>query len=82
MFSHMTKHTIGHILRDQYNVYFKKLTKEYPQLNQVDSEVKALERKIMYLDLHVKKNKKDYPSLRSLSRLKVKLWNLKRRLNE
>ena len=72
-----TSSTIGHILRDSYHLKIKKLTRYFPELNQVKEEKEALSMKLRRLELHLRNNKKDYPSKRSYDRLKVKYFNLK-----
>ena len=68
--------TIGHILRDEYKLKVKKLTRVFPQLNQKKSEAAALNLKIKYMALHLQNNKKDYVTSRRLESLKSKAFHL------
>lgn len=69
--------TIGHILRDRYNLRIKKLTKFFPNLNQDKSYLERISLKIRYMKFHLESNKKDYCTERSLQRLLVKQKRLR-----
>ena len=73
--------TIGHILRDKYQVKIKNLTKVL-NLNQTKSQMEALRLKVQNIKLHLKNNKKDIPCSRRLKQLESKLYHYKIKLNE
>lgn len=64
--------TIGHRLRDKFNLKVPKLCRVY-NLDHKKSEYEALKSKIQLLKVHISKNKKDFVSKRRLSQLLVKL---------
>lgn len=68
--------TIGHILRDQYNIRIKKLCKYYI-IDLKSLLVEKTQSRLSTLKEHLKKNKQDFVSKRALKRGQSKLYNLK-----
>lgn len=62
---------IGHILRDEHNVSVPKLTHHFEELDEDKSFLERLTLKIRFMQLHLKDNRKDYATERSLVRLKM-----------
>ena len=77
--SGMSPSQIGHVLRDDYNLKIRKLTRQFPELDEDRSCHKDLSQKIRYMQLHLSKNKKDYTTQRSLVRALVKKKHLESR---
>lgn len=72
---------IGHILRDLYGIKVHKLTHQFEQLDEDKSRLDKLTLKIRYMQLHLKDNKKDYVTERSLVRLLVEQKKLISKIN-
>lgn len=73
--------TIGHILRDVYNVKIKKLTRVFSELNPLKEEFDRLNVKLSYLKQHISENKKDYVSKRAYVSLLTKFNKIKLKMD-